>query len=38
MKRNGYSLIREYRFQHISEPFRRDLGLNIHNLILGLTF
>jgi len=28
----------EYRYQHISDPFNRDSGLNTHNFILGLSF
>jgi len=34
----GLWLRGEYRFQHISEPFRRDSGLNSHNILLGLSF
>lgn len=28
----------EYRFHHISDPFRFDSGINTHNLILGFSF
>jgi len=28
----------EYRFYHISDPFRKDSGINTHQFILGLTF
>lgn len=34
----GLWLRGEYRFQHISEPFRRDSGLNTHNVLLGISF
>lgn len=28
----------EYRYQHISDPFNGDSGLNTHNLIFGVSF
>ncbi len=28
----------EYRFYHLSEPFRDDTGLNSHNILLGISF
>jgi len=28
----------EYRFNHISDPFRRDSGINTHDLNLGISF
>lgn len=28
----------EYRFYHLSEPFRDDRGLNSHNALLGISF
>ncbi len=28
----------EYRFYHLSEPFRNDTGLNSHNVLLGISF
>ena len=28
----------EYRFYHVSEPFRDDTGLNSHNVLLGISF
>jgi opacity protein-like surface antigen len=28
----------EYRFYHISEPFKTDKGLNTHNFLLGISF
>lgn len=28
----------EYRYLHISDPFRSDPGLNSHNILLGLSF
>ena len=34
----GLALRVEYRFYHISEPFRRDTGLNTHNALLGISF
>jgi hypothetical protein len=35
----GWWLRGEYRFQHISDPFRKDdTGLNTNNLILGVLF
>jgi hypothetical protein len=35
---NRWELRGEYRFNHISEPFRRDRGLNSHDFILGVSF
>jgi opacity protein-like surface antigen len=34
----GKALRAEYRFYHISDPFRHDRGLNSHNALLGLSF
>jgi opacity protein-like surface antigen len=34
----GWAVRFEYRFQHMSEPFRTDKGLNTHNLLLGFSF
>ncbi len=28
----------EYRLHHISEPFRKDIGLNTHNVLFGVSF
>jgi opacity protein-like surface antigen len=28
----------EYRFYHLSEPSRHDVGLNSHNVLLGISF
>jgi opacity protein-like surface antigen len=28
----------EYRFNHVSEPFRTDDGLNTHDFLLGISF
>ena len=35
---NGWAFRGEYRFYHISEPFRRDEGLNTHIFLLGFSF
>jgi opacity protein-like surface antigen len=34
----GLALRAEYRFYHISDPFRSDRGLNTHNALLGISF
>ncbi len=34
----GLALRAEYRFYHISDPFRGDRGLNTHNALLGISF
>jgi len=34
----GTALRVEYRFYHVSEPFKRDDGLNTHNVLLGISF
>lgn len=34
----GHSLRLEYRFHHTSVPFKRDVGINTHNILLGITF
>jgi opacity protein-like surface antigen len=34
----GMLLRAEYRFYHISEPFRNDTGLNTHTALLGISF
>lgn len=34
----GIALRLEYRFYHISEPFRSDTGLNSHTALLGISF
>jgi hypothetical protein len=34
----GLALRLEYRFSHISEPFKRDRGLNSDNVLLGISF
>lgn len=34
----GLALRAEYRFYHISDPFRHDRGLNSHNAFLGVSF
>lgn len=34
----GMALRVEYRFYHISDPFREDRGLNSHNVLLGISF
>jgi len=34
----GWWLRGEYRFQHISDPFKTDVGINTHNFILGVSF
>jgi hypothetical protein len=34
----GIAVRVEYRFYHISEPFRDDTGLNSHNVLLGISF
>ncbi len=34
----GIALRVEYRFYHLSEPFRADTGLNSHNALLGISF
>jgi len=34
----GMALRVEYRFYHLSEPFRDDRGLNSHNVLLGISF
>ncbi len=28
----------EYRFQHISDPFHKDMGFNTHNFLLGINY
>lgn len=33
-----WALRAEYRFLHISVPFKRDIGINTHNLLLGVSF
>jgi hypothetical protein len=34
----GLAFRAEYRFYHISDPFRHDRGLNTHNALLGISF
>ena len=34
----GAALRAEYRFYHVSDPFRGDRGLNSHNVPLGISF
>jgi hypothetical protein len=34
----GWLLRGEYRFQHISDPFEKDVGINTHNFILRVSF
>ena len=34
----GIALRVEYRFYHVSEPFRNDTGLNSHTALLGISF
>jgi hypothetical protein len=34
----GLALRVEYRFYHVSDPFRGDRGLNTHNALLGISF
>lgn len=34
----GLGLRGEYRYIHLSDPFRSDSGLNSHNLIFGVSF
>lgn len=34
----GTALRLEYRFYHISEPFKVDMGLNSHTVLLGISF
>jgi hypothetical protein len=34
----GWALRGEYRFYHISDPFRKDTGLNTHTFLLGISF
>ncbi len=34
----GIAMRVEYRFYHLSEPFRSDTGLNSHNILLGISF
>jgi hypothetical protein len=34
----GLALRVEYRFYHVSDPFRADRGLNTHNALLGISF
>ncbi len=34
----GMALRVEYRFYHVSEPFRSDTGLNSHTALLGISF
>ena len=34
----GWWLRGEYRYQHISDPFRQDTGLDTNNFILGVLF
>jgi opacity protein-like surface antigen len=34
----GWALRGEYRFYHISDPFRKDIGLNTHTFLLGISF
>jgi opacity protein-like surface antigen len=36
--RRGTALRVEYRFYHISEPFKTDRGLNTHSLLFGISF
>lgn len=36
--KRGIWLRGEYRYIHISDPFRSDPGLNSHNILLGLSF
>jgi opacity protein-like surface antigen len=33
-----WALRLEYRLYHLSEPFRRDIGLNAHTVLLGISF
>ncbi len=35
---NGLALRVEYRYYHVSDPFRGDRGLNTHTALLGLSF
>ncbi len=37
-KLNKHCLRLEYRFSHISEPNRADIGINSHDLLLGVSF
>lgn len=34
----GWALRGEYRLQHISDPFKGDLGINTHTFIIGVSF
>ncbi len=34
----GWGIRGEYRFNHVSDPFRPDPGINTHNFMLGFTF
>ncbi|MBW2306411.1 MAG: outer membrane beta-barrel protein [Deltaproteobacteria bacterium] len=34
----GWILRGEYRYQHISDPFKGDVGFNTHNFIFGVFF
>ncbi len=34
----GWALRGEYRFNHISDPFRSDPGINTHNFMVGFSF
>ena len=34
----GLALRGEYRFYHVSDPFRKDTGLNSHTFLLGVSF
>ena len=34
----GLALRVEYRFYHVSDPFRGDRGLNTHNALVGISF
>ena len=34
----GWALRGEYRYYHTSDPFRKDIGLNTHNFLLGISF
>jgi len=34
----GWAIRGEYRFNHVSDPFRSDPGINTHNFMLGFSF
>lgn len=34
----GWPLRGEYRFNHVSDPFKADTGINTHNFMLGFSF